>query len=86
MIRLEPETCDCGKKMEMAWITYAEGQPEKVAWKMSSRSWNGFVRKQKGYLTAQEEARVSDAICQWQTKEMTRERLLREYGPKFHLY
>ena len=33
MIRLEPETCDCGKKMEMAWITYAEGQPEKVAWK-----------------------------------------------------
>ncbi|MDA8110872.1 MAG: hypothetical protein M0T83_00275, partial [Nitrospiraceae bacterium] len=41
---------------------------------------------QKGYLTAQEEERVSDAIWQWQTKEMTRERLLREYGPKFHLY
>ena len=33
MLRLEPETCDCGKKMEMAWITYAEGQPEKVAWR-----------------------------------------------------
>ena len=33
MLRLEPETCDCGKKMEMASITYAGGKPEKVAWK-----------------------------------------------------
>ena len=36
MIRLEPETCDCGKKMELAWITYDEGKPEKAAWKCVS--------------------------------------------------
>ena len=36
MIRLQPETCDCGQKMELAWITYDEGKPEKAAWKCVS--------------------------------------------------
>ena len=30
------ETCECGARMELAWITYNEGKPEKAAWKCVS--------------------------------------------------
>lgn len=35
-ILLEPVYCKCGTVAELAWITYADGLPEKIAWRCPS--------------------------------------------------